>query len=214
MLLAALTAVAAVAYVLLPADQRLGVPGRLLLPSFNANPTILQLENIALAAMGVVGLAVVMPIRKLLGRDNEWLHWLSYVALVGYAVAAVGNTLIVGKLPGIAAAYVAADAAAQPTIAVFWRTTLDPFGLWQFGAVGAWLIAVGVIAWRTGRLPAAGAYLALAAGLAHLAIPVVLLASAQSVFAILALIAGVLIVAWFAWIGLYLWRGSAPEASA
>lgn len=214
MLLAALAAVAAVAYVLLPADQRLGVPGRLLLPSFNANPTILQLENIALAAMGVVGLAVVMPIRKLLGRDNEWLHWLSYVALVGYAVAAVGNTLIVGKLPGIAAAYVAADAAAQPTIAVFWRTTLDPFGLWQFGAVGAWLIAVGVIAWRTGRLPAAGANLALAAGLAHLAIPVVLLASAQSVFAILALIAGVLIVAWFAWIGLYLWRGSAPEASA
>lgn len=213
MLLAALAAVAAVAYVLLPADQRLGVPGRLLLPSFNANPTILQLENIALAAMGVVGLAVVMPIRKLLGRDNEWLHWLSYVALVGYAVAAVGNTLIVGKLPGIAAAYVAADAAAQPTIAVFWRTTLDPFGLWQFGAVGAWLIAVGVIAWRTGRLPAAGAYLALAAGLAHLAIPVVLLASAQSVFAILALIAGVLIMAWFAWIGLYLWRGSAPEAS-
>lgn len=212
LVLAALIALAAIAYVLLPAEQRLGVPGRQLLPSFAANPMPLQLEMGLLTLIGVVGLAVVRPIRRLLGRDNPWLRWASMLAVVGYAIGAVGNSLVMGKLPGIASAFVAADETGKGTIAVFWRTTLDPFGLWQFGAVGVWLIVVGIVAFRSRGLSPLGAYLALAAGVAHLAIPVVLLLSAQSALAILALVAAVVIVAWFAWIGLLLWRraGSAP----
>ena len=204
--LAASTAVAGIAYALLPAEQRLGVPGRVLLPSFAANPTPLQIEMLALTIMGVLGLAVVRPIRLLLDGNDPWLRWVSTLALVGYAVGAVGNSLVIGKLPGIAAAFVAADDAAKPQIAVFWRTTLDPFGLWQFGAVGAWLLVVGIVALRFRDFPASGAYLALAAGVAHTAIPLVLLVSAQSALAVLALVAAVVIVAWFAWVGLYLWR--------
>jgi hypothetical protein len=207
--LAVLTALAAILYVLLPAAQRLGVPGRELLPSFAANPLPLQLESLALAGMGVVGLAVVRPIRKLVRSDDAWLRWASNLALVGFAVAAVGNTLIMGKLPGIAAAYVAAEPAAQSTIVVFWRTTLDPFGLWQFGAVGVWLLVVGILALRTAHFPSLGAWLALAAGVAHISIPVVLLVSAQSALAVLALVAAAVIVVWFAWVGLYMWRAGA-----
>ena len=207
--LAIATALAGIAYVLLPEAQRLGVPGRTLLPSFASNPLPLQLEMLFLAAMGVIGLAVVGPIRDLVDADDRWLRWASILALVGFAVAAVGNTLVMGKLPGIASAFVAADDPGKALIAVFWRTTLDPVGLWQFGAVGVWLIAVGLIGGRTERIPRVGAYLAIAAGIAHIVIPVVLVASAQSALAIVALVAAVVIVAWFGWIGLYLWRGDA-----
>ena len=206
MALAALTAFAAIAYGLLPAEQRLGVPGRVLLPSFAANPMPLQLEMGLLTLIGVVGLAVVRPIRQLLDRDDPWLRWTSILAIVGYAVGAVGNSLVMGKLPGIANAFVAADDAGKQIIAVFWRTTLDPFGLWQFGAVGVWLLVVGIVALRARGLPQVGAYLAIAAGVAHLAIPLVLVASAQSALAVLSLVAAVVIVAWFGWVGLHLWR--------
>jgi hypothetical protein len=204
--LAAVTALAGIAYVLLPAEQRLGVPGRQLLPSFAANPMPLQLEMALLALMGLIGLAVVRPIRKLLVADDPWLRWTSYLAIVGYAVGAVGNTLVMGKLPGIASAFVAADDASKPIIAVFWRTTLDPWGLWQFGAVGLWLLVVGIVAMRAGGLPRVGAFLAIAAGIAHIAIPVVLGASLQPALRILALVAAIVMVAWFGWIGLYMWR--------
>jgi hypothetical protein len=200
------TALAGVFYFLLPAAQRLGVPGRELLPSFAASPVMLQLETLALAAMGVAGLGLIRPIRRLTGDAGDAMRWLSKLALVGYAVAAVGNTLILGKLPGIANSYVNADASAQTAITTFWRTTLDPWGLWQFGAVGIWLIAAGVLAWRNGALPSVGAYLAIAAGIAHIAVPVVLLVSAQSILAIGAAVAALVIVVFFAWLGLYLWR--------
>ena len=204
--LAVATALAAVAYVLLPEAQRLGVPGRVLLPSFAANQLPLQIEMLSLTAMGVIGLAVVRPIRDLLDRHDPWLRWTSALALVGFAVGAVGNSLVMGKLPGIASAYVAADDAGKGVIAVFWRTTLDPVGLWQFGAVGVWTLVVGLVAIRSGRLQRTGAYLAIAAGVAHLAIPLSLVASAQSTLSGVALIAAVIIVAWFGWIGRVLWR--------
>ena len=207
-LLAVVTVLAAVAYVLLPAEERLGVPGRQILPAFAANPLPLQLEMGLLALMGVVGLAVVRPIRTLLGGDDPWLRWASTLAIVGYAIGAVGNTLVMGKLPGIANAFVAADEAGKSVIAVFWRTTLDPWGLWQFGAVGLWLLVVGYLAWRTRAIPAIGAYLALAAGLAHIAFPVLLVLSASSLLVLVALVAAVVMAAWFAWVGLLLWRRS------
>lgn len=206
MVLAALTALAAIAYVLLPAEQRLGVPGRQLLPSFAANPMPLQLEMGLLTLMGVVGLAVVRPIRKMVGGDDPWLRWASMLAVVGYAIGAVGNSLVMGKLPGIASAFVAADESGKQVIAAFWRTTLDPFGLWQFGAVGVWFLVIGIVAYRSSALSALGVYLAVAAGAAHLAIPVVLVLSAQSALAILALVAALVIVVWFSWLGLLMWR--------
>ena len=208
MLLAVVTVLAALAYVLLPAEERLGVPGRQLLPAFAANPLLLQLEMGLLALMGVVGLAVVRPIRTLLGGEDPWLRWASTLAIVGYAIGAVGNTLVMGKLPGIANAFVAADEAGKSVIAAFWRTTLDPWGLWQFGAVGLWLLLVGYVAWRTRAIPAIGAYLALAAGVAHVAFPVVLLLAASSALVVVAIVAAVVMAAWFGWVGLLLWRRS------
>jgi hypothetical protein len=207
-LLAALTVLAAIAYVLLPAEQRLGVPGRQLLPSFAANALPLQLEMALLALMGVAGLAVVGPIRRLVDGDDPWLRWASTLALIGFAVGAVGNTLVMGKLPGIASAFVAADDAGKQVIAAFWRTTLDPWGLWQFGAVALWLIVLGTVALRSRRLPRPGALLALGAGVAQLLVPVVLILTAQSALVILALVASVIVAAWYGWAGLAMWRRS------
>src|SRR5438105_4183123 len=85
--LAVLTALGAILYILLPDAERLGVPGRTLLPVFASNPLPLQLEMIALAAMGVVGLGVVRPIRRQVG-DGPVVRWASYLAFVGFAIGA------------------------------------------------------------------------------------------------------------------------------
>jgi hypothetical protein len=208
LILAALYAAAAVIYILLPEAQRLGVRAPTLLPSFAEDPVLLQAETLVLAAMGVVGLALVGPIRKIVGPDEPWVRWSSYLALIGFAVAAVGNTLILAKLPGIASAYVAADASAQQAIAAFWRTTLDPWGLWQLGAVGLWTAVVGLVALRKGGLPRTGVALAVAAGIAQLVIPLALFLSATAPFAIIAIVAGIVAASWFAWVGMHLRDGA------
>jgi hypothetical protein len=208
LILAALYVAAAVIYILLPEAQRLGVRAPTLLPSFAEDPMLLQAETLVLAAMGVVGLAVVGPIRTMVGPDAPWVRWASYLALIGFAVAAVGNTLVLAKLPGIASAYVAADASAQQAIAAFWRTTLDPWGLWQFGAIGLWTVVVGLVALRRGGLPQIGIALALAGGIAQLAIPLALFVSATAPFAIIAIVAGIVAASWFAWVGMHLRAGA------
>jgi hypothetical protein len=72
--------------------------------------------------------------------------------------------------------------------------------------VGLWLLVVGIVGMRAGGLPRIGAWLAIAAGIAHIAIPVVLGASLQPTVRVLALVGAIVMVVWFAWVGLYLWR--------
>jgi hypothetical protein len=48
---------------------------------------------------------------------------------------------------------------------------------------------------------------------AHLAIPITLVAAAQPALTVLALVAAVVIVSWFGWVGMHLWRRGDPTTA-
>ena len=130
-------ALASLTYLLLPADQRLGVPAARILPSIAQGSMLLNLQFLELTLMGVFGLAVVPALSELVRAENAgWVRWTSNLALVGYAVTAVSSFFSFGRLPGIAAAYVAGEAATQAALTPIWRSSFDLHGLWGYGAVG------------------------------------------------------------------------------
>lgn len=129
--------IASAAYFVVPPEQRLSVPGTLFLPSFAQDSTFLMTIFWLEALVGVLGLAVIPAMSGLVRAANEgWVRWTSNLALVGYAVSAIGYTLTIARLPAIAAAFVAGDASTKAALAVVWKSSPDLFGLWGYGAIG------------------------------------------------------------------------------
>src|SRR6476469_8553207 len=100
---AAIQALAALVYLLLPTNLRVGAPGAQLLPAYHRDSGLLPLEFVLLALVSVVGLAVVPAVSALAGsRENGLLRWAATLATVGYAVSAVSHLLEAARLPKIA----------------------------------------------------------------------------------------------------------------
>lgn len=204
------SALAGVLYFLLPAEQKLGAPGTEILPSFAAAPTLLTLENLALGLVGVFGMGIVPALGRLQKNENDsWLRWLGNLAFVGYAVSAVGAFIINSRLPVIAKAYVNGDPSTQAALAVIWRTTLDPFGVWGFGAVGLWILFISIAALKSGAgIPRNLAYLGIAAAILHGIVPVGFLSHVNILFLAVAGGGMVVITLWYVWLGLSLIRAT------
>lgn len=207
------TLVAGILYFLLPPEQRLGVPGAQLLPSFAQNPTILVLENLVLGLVGIFGLGFVPAIAEVTSPGQSgWKRWVNTLALVGYAVSAVTGFLIVARLPVIARAYMAGDPSTQAALAAVWRMTLDPFGLWGYGLVGLWVIVTSAAALRVAPLPSTLGYLGIVAGILLWIVPVAFLLSIPSLFLVAAAAAGLANAVWYIWAGVALRQGQATAA--
>ena len=203
------SALAGLVYFLLPAEQRLGVPGNVILPSFAQSPTMLNVENLSLGLVGLFGLAVVPAVAQFLGiKDSGWIRWSGSLANVGFAVSAVGSFIIIGRLPVIAAAYVKGDPSTQAALAAVWRTTLDPLGVWGYGAVGLWVlvISLGLMRSPNKNFSSAFAYLGILTALAYWLVPVAFLSHMPSLFFVVAGGGGVAIAIWFIWLGMTLQR--------
>lgn len=81
MLLGVVSTLAGMTYLLLPPEQRLEVPGAQFLPSYAANPTMINLISCQLALIGILGLAIVPAIAQLVQSENEgWVRWTSSLA--------------------------------------------------------------------------------------------------------------------------------------
>ncbi|HEV8193513.1 MAG TPA: DUF4386 family protein, partial [Ktedonobacterales bacterium] len=200
---------AAIVYLLLPAELRVGVAGATLLPAFHRNSGLLPLELALLALVGVAGLAVVPAVSELVRRGNEGLvRWTALLATVGYAVSAVSNFLTLGRLPKVADAYVAGNAATKAAIIPFWRSTLDWQGFWQFAAVGIWIFVVSLLALRSRALVPALAYAGLALGVLCLLAPIGVIQSNSGLLNVFVVLAIILSPIWYVWIGLVLWDAS------
>jgi hypothetical protein len=76
-LVGACNLLSSVAYVLLPAAQKLGSSGAALLPSVAQSPTMLILLHLGFTAIGVFGLGLVPGLTALVRTpSNEgWLGW-------------------------------------------------------------------------------------------------------------------------------------------
>lgn len=214
-LLGVFSAVAGLVYLLLPEQQRLGTPGSVILPSFANNPTLLNIENLALGIVGILGLAVVPAVaHEFRANDSGWLRWANNLALVGFAVSGIGSFIVLARLPVIAAAYERGDAATQAALAAVWRTTLDPFGLWGYGAIGLWVLVVSVtmLRRRTVSFPAAMSYLGIVAAFVHWLVPVAFVARTPGLFFVVAAGGGIVVTLWYIWLGVLLRKKTGEPA--
>jgi hypothetical protein len=205
-----LTLAAAVTYLALPSNQRAAVGGAKLLPSVASGAGTLMLEFILLALVAVFGLGLVPALVQLVREAGEGLvRWLGTIATVGYAITAASYFFAMGRLPKVAAAYVAGDESTKAALLATWRSSLDLQGYWQFLAVGAFIVLVSVLALRLGRLPAVLCYLGLAIGVLSVLAAVGSGATAPTFLTGVVAVATVFAPAWYVWTGLVLWRSAA-----
>ncbi len=207
-----LTLAAAIAYLLLPSAQRAAVGGPVILPSVAGGAGMLKTEFILLALVGIFGLGLVPALVRLVAEANEGLiRWTGTIATVGYALATASYFFALGRLPKVAAAYVAGDESTKAALLAVWRSSLDLQGYWQFLAVGVFVAVASWYALRLGRLPAALCYLGMAMGILSLLATIGSGSMAPDFLTVIVGIGGVVAPVWYLWAGGVLWRGtSAP----
>lgn len=192
-------------YLMLAPDLRAEVPAARFLPAFANNSSMLISFFWVETLVGVLGLAVVPALSSLVKSTNEgWTRWTSNLASAGFLVSAVGYSLSIARLPNIAKAFVAGDAATQAALAATWKASIDLYGLWGYGAVGLWVLVVSLLAMQSNNFPKLLSYLGILHAVLFLLIPVGAIFKMSS---ILVLVAGAgIIVApiWWIWIGLTL----------
>ena len=201
-------ALSGIAYMLLPAAQRLGSPGAQLLPSVAQDPTMLILLHLGFTLIGVFGLGLVPAIFEMAHTpDNEgWLRWTGNLASLGYSVLAVTGLLVVDRLPRIAQAFVKGDPSTQAALLPVWRTTLDPFGFWAYGVIGLWILFIslaGMSMAKAGSLRSLS-MLGILVGILHLLIPFATVFKMPVLYLVAAGLGLILTTIWYIWTGLML----------
>jgi hypothetical protein len=134
--------------------------------------------------------------------------WSGAAAALGFAVLARSHLMEVAFDRRVIERYAEADAAFQQAVHVVAGLALDvPDGLLTYGAIGAWVAVVSVLAQRSRALPAplcilgfatAAAYFAGVAGYALAIHPLIVLSVGLGGF--------VLAPAWYAWLAVILGR--------
>jgi hypothetical protein len=201
-LLGIVDALSGITYLLLPADQRLGVPAARILPSIAQGAPLLKLQILELALIGVLGLAVVPAFSELFAARNEgWVRWTGNLALLGFAVAAVSNLFSYARLPAIASAFVAGDAATKAALVPIWRSTLDLYGVWNDGVIGVWILTLSLVALGGILFPRILAIIGILAGISLLLIPLAFFIKIPSLFLVAAILGGLLSTIWMIWAG-------------
>jgi hypothetical protein len=127
---------------------------------------------------------------------------------VGYAVSAVSHLLEAARLPKIADAYVAGDASTKAVLAPIWRSSLDLHSLWQFAAVGIWIVIVSALALANRQFRWL-AYFGLVVGVLYCLTPITVIQANSTLLNILVAVVGVgLATIWYVWMGLELWSNA------
>jgi hypothetical protein len=192
-----------ITYILLPADQRLGVPAGTILPAIAKGAPLLKAQLLELAFLGILGLIVVPAFSELFRTQNEgWVRWTSNLALLGFAVAAVSNLFTFARLPAIAAAFVAGDAATKAALVPIWRSTFDLYGVWSFGAVGVWVLTINLLALKGTVFSKTLAGLGVVAGIIYFLIPVAFLLKTPFLFLVAVALGGIFNTIWLIWAGI------------
>jgi hypothetical protein len=196
-------------YVLLSPDLRAEVPAAKFLPAFAQNSSFLISFFWLEALVGVLGLAVVPAISSLVQEGNEgWVKWAGNLATAGFVITSVGYTLSIAKLPGIANAFVSGDASTKAALVAVWKSSIDLFGLWGYGAVGVWVLIVNMLSLRQTRFPQLLSYLGILLAFLFLLVPVGTILKIQIVLLIAAGTGAIVGPIWWIWSGMVLRNNS------
>ncbi|WP_343575030.1 hypothetical protein [Mycobacterium sp.] len=217
MLMAALYAVIAVSYAFLPKNVKVvgtGDPAAYY-PALLKNPSAALLLDWEFGVLGIVGVAVVVSVSGFSRRNrNEgWILYTSVLALFGFLIMSVDSLKGSALHKLRAEAWMHGDAATRAAIGAT-RLTLDYYAWFACGAVGAWILVVNIAMLRNRQLPTVGAALGFVLAGANELI-MVSLTFAWMTSLDLAVAAGLLAaVPWLAFVGIRLWRASAPQLRA
>ena len=206
-LLGLISAAGSALYVILPADLQASVPAPRFLPAFAKDSMVLVAIFWSQAAVGILGLAVVPAVTRVVAEVHQgWSRWMSNLAIVGFAVSSVGYFLSLERLPRIAAAYVAGDLSTQAALAAVWKSSIDLFGVWGYGAVGAWVFVISVLAFRASRFTVPLNIVGLAAGVVYFMVPVATIFKVQALISLAAVVGVPIGLVWYLWVGYRLLR--------
>jgi len=199
--------VAAVVYLLLPAEQQEACrcPEKFLI-STAQNPTLLIVSYLVLALGSLLGIAAVLAISESVRSANEgWVRWTSTLAIIGLAVNAIVAFQHVALDPDRAAAYVKGDAAVKAALTVPGTLEdLDPQAWLRYGAFGLWVLVVSLLALRGGTWPKPLAYLGIGVTIAAWLVVAGEVFQGQSLIALIAGVSTILVPVWYIWLGLRL----------
>jgi hypothetical protein len=215
-LLAVSYVVAGLTYLLLPAEQKGGTllhHPEAYLASLARGSTLLVANHLALGIGALLGIGVVLAVTDWTrSLDAGWMRWVGALGALGFAVTAIDNFQIAALDPLRAAEFVRADPVARTVIVVTNPIiSIDPQMWLSFGLTGVWILAVSVLAFRRGLLPALHAVLGLVAAASYLFIEVGSVVESGFLLLFAAGVGGLLVgPAWYAWLGRALWRSEGP----
>lgn len=196
-------------YLLLSPDLRAEVPAAKFLPAFAQGQVLLTGLFWVEALIGVLGVGVVPALTSLVQEGNEgWVRWSASLATAGFILSAVGYTLSIAKLPNIATAYVNGDPSTQAALAAVWKSSIDLFGLWGYGATGLWVFIASFSALKKMDFPKAWAYLGMFYGILFFLIPAGTIFKMQTSILAAAALGGIVSPIWWIWTGLILRKTS------
>lgn len=181
------------------------------LTRFAENPAMHLLGHWAFGMAGIFMLAAVPALSEPVRRINEgWVRWTTTLAIIGFALTAVGNfRAAANELIG-ARALMSGDAMARTAIVEAVRLGyLDPQGWFQFGAVGVWFLVISLLAQRNALWPRPLVFLGIASAVLYWFVPLGRVLELELLNALAAGLGGVVIgPIWLIWLGIRL-RGEA-----
>jgi hypothetical protein len=138
------------------------------------------------------------------GVHQGWVRWTANLAFLGFAVTAIDFFKVWAIQVYRAEIFVNADASARAAISAT-SDGLDPQGWLSFGMVGAWVLAVSLLAWRENLWPKSLCYAGLALAGIYWLIVVGNVFGIDILLSIAAALGGVILAPiWYIWVGLRL----------
>jgi hypothetical protein len=204
---------ASVGYLFLPPELRQTAAGPVFLPAYAANPGLLNSIFWSEALVGIFGLAVVPALAAVVHERSEgWTRWASTLALAGFVITSVGYMLSYARVPGIARAFVAGDAATKAALAVTWRSSIDLLGFWGYGAIGIWVLVVSLLALRGKDFSSILNIIGILLALLYILVPLSVMQKSATLQVGIAGLGALLAPIWYIWIGYALWHPRAEAA--
>jgi len=199
--------VAAVVYLLLPPELQdaCGCPEKFL-ASAAQNPVLRIAEYAPIALYSLLAIAAVLAISESVRSTNEgWVRWTSTLAIIGLAVNAIVAFQHVALDSANAAAYMQGDAAVKAALTVPGALeSLDPQAWLRYGAFGLWALVVSLLALRGNIWPKSLAYVGIGVAIAAWLVVAGEVFQGQSLIALIAGVASILVPIWYIWLGLRL----------
>ena len=196
-------------YLLLPADQKAGGDTAAFYTSVAQNPTLIRIYYLVFALGAVVALGAVPAISEGVRSVHEgWVRWTTNLAFLGFAVLAIDFFRTWAFQAYRAAVFVAGDASTRAAIEAT-DQGLDPQGWLGFGAVGAWVLVVSLLALQGSIWPRTLSYLGIAVAILYWLVVVSFVFNIGILLSIVAGLGGVILAPiWYIWVGLRLRQAS------